>query len=112
MAYYHKIPPKTQFTKTDNKIMGDPSLSMGARVLYALMLEVKPGVDWSDKFFSNKLGVSTRSVTTFKKELRNCGLLYTERIGPKLYHKYIGHSKLMGKTIHSIEDRKINENND
>ncbi len=72
------------FTQVPNFILRDPSLTLGAKMTYAMFLSYA----WNDDYcfpgqerLAKDIGVVERSVRTYLNELKACGLLEVEQRG-------------------------------
>lgn len=90
MSYINKLAPARNFTKVCNIAMVRGDLSEGARVLYWFLCSTKPGKDYSDKYVMKVLGVSQKTLTRRKKELKIAELMIIEEIGIRRYVCYLG----------------------
>lgn len=97
--YIQRIPPGKNWTKMDRNILAHKGLSDGAKVLYGVLFGLYSGTNYSDEYLCNLLGLSQRSVTARKKELKDADLLCTEQIGARIYHSYMGTSTLPASKV-------------
>ena len=72
------------FTQVPNFILRDPSLTLGAKMTYAMFLSYA----WNDDYcfpgqerLAKDIGVVERSVRTYLNELKACGLLEVRQRG-------------------------------
>ncbi len=72
------------FTQVPNFILRDPSLTLGAKMTYAMFLSYA----WNDDYcfpgqerLAKDIGVVERSVRTYLNELKACGLLEVKQRG-------------------------------
>lgn len=85
--------PSRPFTQIDKVVITDQSLSDGAIRLYAFLMGLKNGDNFADAYLVKAMGISQRSLTNRKRELKNAGLILVDQITPRLYVIYIGDSR-------------------
>lgn len=90
------------FTQVPNFILEDPSLSLGAKVVYAMFLRYA----WHDdqcfpgqETVSEALGMSRPSVTTYVRELQKAGLISIQRRGQGRTNLYTIHFQVVSKIV-------------
>jgi hypothetical protein len=83
-------PIHNKFTKLDNAVLADKSLSDGAVRLYAFLRSLRNGANYTDGYLTKALGISQRTLTTRKKELKDHRLITIERNASRIYFIYIG----------------------
>jgi len=98
MIIRHSLPSKN-YTKVDRRVFANPKLSDGAKVLYGYLCGLRNGANFSDKYIMKALGLSQRSITNRKKELKDSDLIFIDQIGPRLYVVYIGYTSLSAKDV-------------
>ncbi len=72
------------FTRVPNFILVNPKISVGAKLAYAMLLKYAWQDDYcfpGQKRLAEDMGVSTRSVVEFIKELKRAGLINVVRRG-------------------------------
>lgn len=97
--YIQRVLPNRNWTKTDNNIIKDLKISDGAFRLYCYLVMVPPSVNYDNKRLMTDLGLSERALSNRKVELKKADLLYIEQIGPRIYHAYMGNSKVSASTV-------------
>ena len=88
--YIQRIPPGRGFTRTDNKVIENMTISDGAFRLYSYLISVPPSVNYDDAILMKSLNLSRAALARRKAELKKADLLCIEQIGPRIYHAYMG----------------------
>lgn len=90
------------FTQVPNFILEDPTLSLGAKVVYAMFLRYA----WHDdqcfpgqETVSEALGMSRPSVTKYVCELQKAGMISIQRRGQGRTNLYTIHFQVVSKII-------------
>lgn len=86
--------PTRRFTRLDRQVIADSSLSDGACRLYTLLCSLQNGANYTDAYLMKAMGISKPVLGYRKRELKEKGLLLVERVAPRLYVSYIGHSNM------------------
>jgi hypothetical protein len=88
------------FTQVPNVILEDPSLSLGAKMCYAMLLRYawqKESCFPGQESLAQGLGISKRSVVTFLKELESSGYVEKMRRGLGKTNVYVLHCRVVRK---------------
>ena len=92
--FIKKGTPRERFTKISNEIITNPNLSDRAIRLYCLYASLPNGKNITDAYIEKVLGISTKTVTRGKEELKKEGLILTHRLAPNVYDVYIGYADM------------------
>lgn len=92
MFIRHDLPFEC-FTKIDRHVVSNPKLNDGAVRLYAFLCGLRNGANFSDAYLAKSLGISPMMITRRKKILSDANLILCEKISPRVYVLYIGHSR-------------------
>lgn len=109
MAYIIKAPEPTEnYTLVPNSL-SDVDMSAGAFRMYLILLFlVQSNKDISDQILVEFINSSLRTISTYKKELKELELLYISRIGSK-YKYQIGDGITPAKDMTDSDWKKIVE---
>ena len=94
--------PSTSYTKVDNAIWANPTLSDGAKVLYGFLASLPNGKTIYDGYLVKCLGIAPRTLTNRKKELKDAGLILMDRLAPNVYDLYVGSLQLNANQVKNI----------
>ncbi len=103
--YIQRVPPGKSFTRMDNGVIKNMEISDGAFRLYSYLIMVPPSVNYDDDTLIEELHLSRRSIATRKAELKKVDLLCIEQIGPRIYHAYMGDSKIGASMVRQMMKR-------
>lgn len=95
------------FTQVPNVILEDPSLSLGAKMCYAMLLRYawqKESCFPGQEALAEGLGISRRSVVTFLKELEHSGYVEKTRRGLGKTNVYVLHCRVVRKRRGTRQD--------
>jgi len=81
-----------KYSKIDNKVWTNPKLSDGAVRLYGYLASLRNGQNYVDNYLVKALGITQKTLTNRKRELKNEDLILSEQIDKKIYILYIGTS--------------------
>ena len=95
------------YAKVDNQIAMTRNISDGAFRLYAYFIALKNGDNFVDKFIMKGLGISQATLTKRKKELKDAGLIASERLASREYILWVGDSQMPAKAFMAAEKIKI-----
>ncbi len=96
---------KINYVKVDNKVWTDRNLSNGAVRLYGYLASLRTGQEFVDKYILKALDISQRVLTNRKKELKESGLILSDRTGAKSYILYIGSSEYPANKVKENWDK-------
>ena len=97
------------YAKVDNQIAMRRNISDGAFRLYAYFIALKNGDNFIDKFIMKGLGISQATLTKRKKELKDAGLIESERLASREYILWVGDSQMPAKAFMAVEKLKISQ---
>jgi hypothetical protein len=83
--------PRESYTKVSNSFWSLTTLSDGAKVLYGLVASFPNGKTVHDVYLAKVLGVSLRTITNRKEELKAHDYLLMVQLAPRVYDLYIGY---------------------
>ena len=98
--------PFDKWTKVDNKIIEDISLSDGAFRMYTLLYSWPNGMLASDACLASSLQISQTVVTRRKKELKDRDLILSKRVAAGMYELYIGCSGKRASEVYELWKNK------
>lgn len=87
------------FNKMDRKVALLKDISDGAYRLYGYLLGLRNGAEFNDTYIMKALGLSPDTLKRRKKELRDAGLIYVDRVGLKNYIMYIGNTQMCAEDV-------------
>jgi len=93
------------YSKIDNKVWTNTELSDGAIRLYGYLASLRTGQEFVDRYILKSMGISQRVLTNRKKELKNAGLILSDRTGAKSYVLYIGSSDRPASYVKNYWDK-------
>jgi hypothetical protein len=105
--FIKKGTPRERFTKVSNAIVCDSSLSDGAIRLYCLYASLPNGKNITDAYISKVLGITDKTITRRKKELKEAGLLLVHRLAPNVYDIFIGYAEMPAVKVKELWDNEI-----
>lgn len=97
--YIKRVLPKKFYAIVDRNVITNPDLSDGAKLLYAFLVGIPPGGNYTDAYLMKALGLSKRAIINRKNELRKADLLYIERLSSRVFQAYIGNSNISGMQV-------------
>ena len=92
MAIVRKYLARDNYTKADNNVVKNKSLTDQAKLLYWYLASHQNSFQLNDGLTKLALGWSQDKVTRYKKELKNEDLILTDKIDTRTYFIYIGSS--------------------
>ncbi len=99
--------PNKYFTKISNSLFTMPSISSGAKVLYGYLATLYNGANIEDELLCRVLHLNQRTLTRYKKELKDVDLILTEQLAPRVYDLYIGHPHCKASEVKRIWQEDI-----
>lgn len=82
--------PRSCWSKIDNRVIQDNTISDGAVRLYAYLIGMENGRNLTDAYIVKALSVSSKTLYNRKRELTKKNLILVEQIQPRVYSIYIG----------------------
>ena len=99
MAVIRKYLTDDNYTKADNNIVRDKTLSDQAKVLYWYMASHANAFDLYDIRVRKDLDWSRAKLARYKKELKDRGLIHIIKTDTRSYTMYIGFSRINAKGV-------------
>ncbi len=69
--------------------------------MYGYLCGLRNGANFSDKYLIQALGITQRTLSSRKKELKDENLIMVDQVSPRIYVIYIGHTKLPATLVKS-----------
>ena len=110
MSNLYKKYVNSNFTKVANELIRDDNLSSDAKVIYIFLMGLPRNTSITDRYICKSTGLKIKNVTNKKRELKEAGLLFVDRVGTKAYNTYLG-SYSMCAELFMLEVKRNNERN-
>jgi hypothetical protein len=108
-VHIKKSLPREKFVKIHNSIWTDTGLSDGAKVMYGFIASLPNGKTIHDGYISKAMGISSRTVTNRKEELKQAGLLLMVQLAPRVYDLYIGYPGFPASSVKAMWEKENDE---
>lgn len=109
MIIRHNL-PTNNFTRIDRRVFTNPDIGHGACRLYGYLCGLRNGANYTDKYLLKALDIRQSSLTKWKKELKDAGLVLVDQVGPNIYVIYIGFTTMPAYEVKRLwemdEDRE------
>ncbi len=99
MAIIRKYLASENFTKMDNNVATNTSITDYSYRLYGYMSCFKNGFQLNDEYIAKKMGWSRDKVARAKRSLVKANLIMVEKIDRTTYFLYIGNSMITAEEV-------------
>jgi predicted transcriptional regulator len=99
MAIVRKYLAKDDFTKIDNFVAKNQSISDYSLRLYLFVAGFRNGFQLNDEYIAKMLNWSKSKVTRAKRDLKKADLIDIEKVDRTTYFLYIGNSKFGATSV-------------